>query len=59
MKITKVTIFKTDFGASLNVHQGPITIRIDTDAERQWLDQWGQQLALPEADRRQLEAQFA
>ncbi|HRY26468.1 MAG: mandelate racemase/muconate lactonizing enzyme family protein [Geminicoccaceae bacterium] len=31
MKITKVTIFKTDFGASLNVHQGPITIRIDTD----------------------------
>jgi galactonate dehydratase len=31
MKITKVTVYRADYGASLNVHQGPITIRIDTD----------------------------
>ncbi|MCB2055831.1 MAG: mandelate racemase/muconate lactonizing enzyme family protein [Geminicoccaceae bacterium] len=31
MKITKVTIYRIDYGASLNVRQGPITIRIDTD----------------------------
>jgi uncharacterized membrane protein YebE (DUF533 family) len=36
-----------------------LAIRVDTDSERQWLDEWGQALALPEADRRQLEAQFA
>ena len=31
MKITKVSIFRADYGTSLNIHQGPITIRIDTD----------------------------
>lgn len=36
-----------------------LAIRIDTDIERQWLDEWGRELALAESDRRRLEAQFA
>ncbi len=36
-----------------------LAITIDTEQERQWLDAWGQLLALPESECRQLEAQFA
>lgn len=36
-----------------------LAISIDTEAERAWLDAWGERLALPEADRRQLEQQLA